>query len=156
MRPQRRFPLKSKRRLRSLRQRSTKLRFPNRTNLKPRTPQTHVQNMLPRYPIALRKNRPQALVPINNVPKRSFQRSNIKQTAQPYRQRDRVPGTTSFQTLQKPQPPLRKRQRNFRRTHNRTQRWPRYSPIPKPLNQQPNRRRLKQAADRNLNVKART
>src|SRR5262252_2426366 len=155
MRAQRRIPLKIKRRLRSLRQRPPKLPFANRTNHKPRTRQTHVQNMLPRYPIALRKNRPQALVPLNHVPKRSFQRSNIKKTAQPYRQRDRVARTTSFQPLQKPQPPLRKRQRNFRRTQNRTQRRPRYSPIPKPLNQQRHRRRFKKAADRNLNIKAR-
>jgi hypothetical protein len=110
---------------------------------------------LPRYSISLRKHRPQALVPLNNVPKRSFQRSNIKKTAQPYPQRDRVARSPTFQTLQKPQPTLRKRQRNFRRTLNRTQRWPRNAPIPKPLNQQRNRRRLKQAADRYLNVKAR-
>jgi hypothetical protein len=94
-------------------------------------------------------------VPINYVPKRSFQRSNIKKTPQPYRQRDRVARATTFQPLQKPQPTLRKRQRNFRRTLNRTQRRPRNSPIPKPLNQQRNRRRLKQAADRYLNIKAR-
>jgi hypothetical protein len=111
--------------------------------------------MLPRYAIALRKYRPQALVPLNYVPKRSFQRSNIKKTPQPYRQRDRVARTPTFQPLQKPQPTLRKRQRNFRRSQNRTQRRPRNSPIPKPINQQRHRRSFKQAADRNLNIKAR-
>src|SRR5262249_62157966 len=115
-------------------------------------PQTHVQTLLPRYPLPPRKTRPQALVPLNHAPNRSFQRSNIKKPAQPYRQRDRVARTTSFQPLQKPQPPLRKRQRNFRRTQNRTQRRPRYSPIPKPLNQQRQRRRFKNAADRDLNI----
>src|SRR5262245_2568093 len=155
MRAQRRIPLKSKRRLRSLRQRPPKLPFAYLTNHKPRTRQTPDQNMLPRYSISLWKYRPQAPVPINNVPKRSFQRTNIKKTPQPYRQRDRVARTSTLQPLQKPQPTLRKRQRNFRRTQNRTQRWPRNSPIPKPLNQQRHRRRLKQAADRNLNFKAR-
>src|SRR5262249_48434585 len=81
----------------------------------------HVQNLLPRYPITLRKHRPQALVPLDNVPKRSFQRPNIQITTQPNRQRDRVPRTTTFQPLQKPQPTLRKRQRNFRRTLNSPQ-----------------------------------
>src|SRR5215469_14971725 len=155
MRPQRRFTLKIKRSLRRLRQRSPKLPFAYNTNRNPRTRQTPVQNNLPRYPIALRKYRPQALVPLNYVPKRSFQRSNIKKTPQPYRQRDRVARTTSFQPLQKPQPTLRKRQRNFRRTQNRTQRRTRNSPIPKPINQQCHRRRFKQAADRYLNIKAR-
>jgi hypothetical protein len=116
MRSQRSIPLKIKRRLRSLRQRSPKLPFAYLTNQKPRTRQTHVQYMLPRYSIALRKYRPQALVPLNNVPKRCFQRTNVKKTPQPYRQRDRVAGTPTLQPLQKPQPTLRKRQRNFRRT----------------------------------------
>src|SRR5919197_779415 len=144
MRAQRRFARKIKRRLRRLRQRRPKLPFPHRTYRKPRTRQTHVQNNLPRYPVSL-----------NNVPKRSLQRTNIKKTAQPYRKRDRVPRPTPFQPLQKPQPTLRKRQRNFRRTHNSTQRRTRLSPSLKPLNQQSNRRRFKQAADRNLDFKAR-
>jgi uncharacterized membrane protein YccC len=110
---------------------------------------------LPRYSISLRKHRPQALVPLNNVPKRSFQRANIDKATQPNRKRDRVPRTTTFKTLQKPQPTLRKRQRHFRRTNNRAQRRPRISHTPKPLNKQRNRRSLKQTADRYLNFKAR-
>src|SRR6478672_8545813 len=155
MRTQRQIALKSKGSLRRSRQRPAKLPFPHPTHRKPRTRQTPVQNQLPRNPISLRKHRPQALVPINNVPKRSLQRSNIEKTAQPYRQRDRVPRPPAFQPLQKPQPTLRKRQRNFPRTHNRTQRRTRNTTIPKPLNQQCYRRRFKQAADRYLNFKAR-
>jgi hypothetical protein len=98
---------------------------------------------LPRNSITLRKYRPQALVPLNNVPKRSFQRTNIEKATQPNRQRDRVAGTTAFQPLQKPQPTLRKRQRNFRRTQNRTQRRSRNTAIPKPTNKQSYRRRFK-------------
>jgi hypothetical protein len=155
MRAQRNISLKIKRCLRRSRQRSPKLPLANLTNRKPRTRLNPLQYQLPRNPFSLRKHRPQALVPLNNVPKRSFQRSNIKKTPQPYRQRDRVARSPAFQPLQKPQPTLRKRQRYFRRTLNRTQRWTRNSSIPKPLNQQRNRRRFKQAADRYLNIKAR-
>src|SRR5919204_510536 len=125
MRAQRHITLKIKPSLRRLRQRFPKLPFANLTNRKPRTRLKPLQNQLPRNPISLRKHRPQALVPFNHVPKRSFQRANIKQTPQPYRQRDRVARSPTFQPLQKPQPTLRKRQRNFRRTLNRTQRRPR-------------------------------
>src|SRR5215510_5942911 len=155
MRAKRQIARKIKPSLRRPRQRTAKLPFPHRTYRKPRTRQTHVQNLLPRYPITLRKHRPQALVPLDNVPKRSFQRPNIQITTQPNRQRDRVPRTTTFQPLQKPQPTLRKRQRNFRRTLNSPQRRARNSSIPKPLNKQRHRRRFKQAADRYLNFKAR-
>src|SRR4051794_9487904 len=155
MPPKRQIALKIKRRLRRPRQRPAKLPFPHRAYRKPRTRQTHVQYLLPRYSISLRKHRPQALVPLNNVPKRSFQRANIDKATQPNRKRDRVPRTTTFKTLQKPQPTLRKRQRHFRRTNNRAQRRPRISHTPKPLNKQRNRRSLKQTADRYLNFKAR-
>jgi hypothetical protein len=143
MRTQRRIALKIKPSLRRLRQRPAKLPLANRKHRKPRTRQTRVQNQLPRNSITLRKYRPQALVPLNNVPKRSFQRTHIEKTTQPNRQRDRVPGPTAFQPLQKPQPTLRKRQRNFRRTQNRTQRRSRNTPIPKPTNKQSYRRRFK-------------
>src|SRR5919197_2927795 len=155
MRPQRHITLKIKRSLRRSRQRYPKLPLANLTNQKPRTRLKPLQYQLPRNPVSLRKHRPQALVTINNVPKRSFQRSNSKKTPHPARKRDRVARSPSFQPLQKPQPPLRKRQRYFRRTLNRTQRRTRISPSPKPLNQQRNRRRFKQAADRYLNIKAR-
>src|SRR6476660_6582102 len=134
MRPKRQIARKIKRRLPRSRQRPAKLPFAHRAYRKPRTRQTHVQYLLPRYSISLRKHRPQALVPLNNVPKRSFQRANIDKATQPN---------------------LRKRQRHFRRTNNRAQRRPRISHTPKPLNKQRNRRSLKQTADRYLNFKAR-
>src|SRR5215475_11596575 len=152
---QRRFPRKIKRCLRRLPQRPAKLPFAHHANRKPRTRQTRGQYLLPRNSIALRKHRPQALVPLNNVPKRRFQRPHVKKTIQPNRQRDRVARSPTLQPLQKPQPTLRKRQRNFRRTLNRAQRRTRQTSFPKPLNQQRHRRRFKQAADRNLNIEAR-
>src|ERR671937_707416 len=57
--------------------------------------------------------------------------------------------------IQKPQPTLRIRQRNFRRTRNRTQPRTCRSPLAQTTRKRQNRRRLKQAADRHLNIKAR-
>src|SRR4029434_606493 len=84
-----------------------------------------------------------------------FQRRHIQLATQPNRQRDRVVRTPALKTLQKPQPTLRIRQRHFRRTRNRTQPRPRYSPLAQPTRKRRNRRRLKQAADRQLDIKAR-
>src|SRR5262249_57324240 len=67
-----------------------------------------------------------------------------------------VPPDVPPQPLQKPQPALPIRQRHLASTHNRSQRRTRRSRIPQPLNQPSYRRRLEQAADRNLNIKART
>src|SRR5512132_3931777 len=114
----------------------------------------HKQKHVPRHPIALRKHRAQALVPRNHIPQRSFQRRDIQVTAQPYRQRDRVVRTPTLKTLQKPQPTLRIRQRHFRRARNRTQPRSPNSPLAQPPRKRPDRRRLKQAADRYLNIKA--
>src|SRR5262249_36664738 len=133
-----------------------KLRFsqsaPQTSN---RTP-SRFENLLARYPVTLRKDRAKALAPLNNIPKRSFQRRNIQRTTQPNRQRHRVGRTTSLQPLQKPQPTLRKRQRNFRRTSNRAQRRTTRPRFPQTLHKPTNRPRFKQAADRNLNTKARS
>src|ERR1700745_3217900 len=151
MRPKRQIARKIKRRLARSRQRPAKLPFAYRAYRKPRTRQTHVQYLLPRYSISLRKHRPQALVPLNNVPKRSFQRANIDITTQPNRKRDRVPRTTTFQPLQKPQPTLRKRQRHFRRTNNGAQRRARISHTPKPLNKHDHDRSPNKTSNRYLN-----
>src|SRR5204863_5685 len=82
-----------------------------------------------------------ALVPLNNIPKRSFQRRNIQLPAQPNRQRHRVGRTAPLQPLQEPQPPLRKRQRHLRRTITRTQRCPTHPRVPHTLHTPTNRPR---------------
>src|SRR5262249_48508635 len=74
----------------------------------------------------------------------------------PTPQRHRVGRTTPLQPPQKPQPTLRKRQRNFRRTSNRAQRRTTRPRFPQTLHKPTNRPRFKQAADRNLNIKARS
>src|SRR5262249_26431538 len=109
-------------------QRSPSPPSPSRLYKKPRT--SPRQYLLPRHPITLREHRAKALVPLNNVTKRSFQSQNVQLTAKPYRQRDRVVRTPSFQPIQKPQPKLRIRQRQFRRPLNRTQRRSRDLPAP--------------------------
>src|SRR5439155_21149836 len=76
--------------------------------------------------------------------------------AQPNRQRHRVGRAAPLQPLQEPQPPLRKRQRHLRRTLDRTQRCPTHPRVPQTLHKPTNRPRPKHAADRYLNIKART
>src|SRR5262249_44024709 len=142
--------------LRRSRQRSRKLPFAHPTYRKPNARRSNSQNLLPRNPKPLREDRAQALVPLNNIPKRSFQRPNIQLAAKPNRQRDRVPPPAAPQPLKNPQPPLPIRHRPLARTLNRTQRRPRCTRLPQPLNQPRYRRRFKQAADRYLNTKART
>src|SRR5262249_49563696 len=80
---------------------------------------------LPPHPKPLRKDRAQALVARNYIPKRSSQRPHIQLPTKPNRQRDRVAPAAAFQPLQKPQPALPKRQRHLRWTLERTQRRPR-------------------------------
>src|ERR1700751_2989790 len=156
MRPQRHLARKIKPNLRRSRQRSSKLPFAHRAYRKPHAPRSPSQNLLPRNPKPLRKNRAQALVALNDIPKRSFQRLHIQLATKPYRQRDHVAPATAFQPLQKPQPALPIRQRHLARTLNRSQRRTRRIRIPKTLDQPRDRRRFEQAADRNLNIKDRT
>src|SRR5262252_1779179 len=156
MRPQRHLARKIKTSLQRCRQRTTKLPFAHRTNQNPNPPRFNSQNLLPRHPKPLGEDRAQALVALNNIPKRSFQRTHIQPATKPNRQRDHVAPARPPQPLQKPQPALPIRQRHLARTLNRSQRRTRRSRIPQPINQPSHRRRLEQAADRNLNIKART
>src|SRR6266540_7307633 len=154
MRTQWRIALQIKRNARRSRKRCPKLPFAYLPQQKPNPRRTSSQYLLPRNPFPLREDGAQALVPINHIPQRSFQRRDIQITPQPNRQRDRVVRTPTFQPLQKPQPTLRKRQRHFRRTQNRTQRRTRLAALAQPGRKPRNRARLKQAADRYLNIKA--
>src|SRR5262245_9562602 len=152
---QRRITLQIKRNSRRGRQRSAKLPFAHRTHRKPNPRPPRSRNHLPRHPFPLRKHRAQALVPRNIGPQRCFHRRYIHLSAQPYRQRDRVVRSTPLKPLQKPQPTLRIRQRHVRRTRNRTQPRSPNSTLAQPTRKHSYRRRLKQAADRNLDIKAR-
>src|SRR5262249_31814995 len=90
MRAQRHLARKIKSSLRRSRQRPRKLPFAHPTSRKPNAPRFNSQTLLPRNPKPLREDRAQALVPRNNIPKRSFQRPHIQLAAKPNRQRDRV------------------------------------------------------------------
>src|SRR4029077_17085050 len=94
----------------------------------------------------------QALVALNHIPKRRFQRRNVQFTPQPYRQRHRVGRAQSFQPVEEPQPALRIRQRYLARPHNRRHRRTRRLALAKFARQTRNRRRLEQAADRDLHT----
>src|ERR1700745_3046211 len=156
MRSQRHLARKIKTNLQRSRQRSRKLPFAHRTHRKPKPRRTPRKDLLPRNPKPLGEDRAQALVALNDIPKRSFQRPHVQFATKPYRQRDHVAPARTLKTLQKPQPALPIRQRHLARTRNRSQRRTRRIRIPQPLDKPRDRRRLEQAADRDLNIKART
>src|SRR5262245_27192895 len=155
MRAQRNLARKIKPNTRRSRQRTRKLSLAHRRYQKPNPSRRGRKHLLPRHSRTLREDRAQALVPLDNVPQRSLQRRAVQLPAQPNRQRDRVRRTPALQPLQKPQPTLRMRQRNLRRTSLRTQRQSHRTAIPKPPHQSRDRRRLEQAADRHLNSQRR-
>src|SRR2546423_843801 len=145
MRSQRPLARKIKTDLQRSRQRPRKLTFAYRAYRKPPAPRSPSQNLLPRNPKPLRKDRAQALVALNDIPKRSFQRPHVQLATKPDRQRDHVAPAHTLQPLQKPQPTLPIRQRHLARTLNRSQRRTRRIRIPKTLDQPRYRRRLEQA-----------
>src|SRR5262245_947202 len=155
MRAQRNLARKIKPDTRRSRQRPGKLSLAHRRCRQHNPSRTGRQNLLPRHSPTLREDRAQALVPLDNVPQRSLQRRTVQLPAQPNRQRDRVRRAPSLQTIQKPQPALRIRQRNLRRTGLHTKRRSNRPAIPKPPHQSRYRRSLEQAADRHLNSQRR-
>src|SRR3954469_2517303 len=155
MHSQRRLARKIKARTRRRRQRPSKRAFAHRRNRKPGTRRSRIQDLLPRNPQRVGEDRAQALVAPNQVANRRLQRSTIQRPPHTQRQRDRVGRARTFQTVQEPQPALRIRQRDLRRTRQRTQRRTRGLRIPQPLHQRLNRRCLEQAADRKLNIQRR-
>ena len=156
MHPQRRLARKIKPRARRRRQRARKGGLVHRRHRKPRTRRSRIQDHLPRNPERVREDRAQALVALNQVAQRRLQRSAIQLPTHPQRQRDRVGRARAFQPVQEPQPALRIRQRDLRRPRLRPQRRTRNLRIPQPPHQRLNRRRLEQAADRNLDIQRRT
>src|SRR5712691_10528410 len=157
MRPQRRLHAKVEPSPRRPRQRRAQPSLAHRRNHQPRPRRVSRQDLLPRNPQPVREHRAQALVPLNQVPKRTFQRRRIERPKKPDRQRDRVGRAPPFQTVQEPQPTLRKRQRDLPRPPISPQPRPRRLSLPpKPCAKPLNRRRFEQAADRNLHIQYRT
>src|SRR5712691_9267530 len=129
MRPQRRLHAKVEPSPRRPRQRRAQPSLAHRPNHQPRPRRVSLQDLLPRNPKPVREHRAQALVPLNQVPKRTFQRRRIERPKKPDRQRDRVGRAPPFQTVQEPQPTLRKRQRDLPRPPTGPQRRPRRRPL---------------------------
>src|ERR1700721_2389104 len=88
MRPQRRLTIERKLRPRSSCQHPRKLFFPHLHDRKRRPHPARVADLLPRYPVALRKHRAQALVPLHHIPERSLQRPHIQLPRKPHRTRN--------------------------------------------------------------------
>src|SRR5207248_2978693 len=128
MRAQRHVARKIKSHMRRSRQCIRQARLAHLRAHEPRPCRVSSQDLLARNPKPLREDRAQALVPLDNVAQRRLQRRNVQITAQPQRQRDRVGRAATLQPIQKPQPPLRIRQRDLRRTRNPPQRRTRCLP----------------------------
>src|SRR3954452_25382883 len=155
MHTQRRLARKIKARTRRRGQRSRKRGFAHRRYRKPRPRRLRIQDLLARNPERVGEDRAQALVTPTADTNRRPPRTSVQPPPRPQRQRDRVGRARTFQTVQEPQPPLRIRQRDLRRTRQRAQRRTRSLRIPQPLHQRLNRRSLEQAADRKLNIQRR-
>src|ERR1700726_383731 len=160
MRPQRRLRAKIKALTRRTPQRPRKRRLAHRRDHKPRPHRARRKDLLMRNSLPLREDRAQALVALHHIPQPSLQRRHIQRAFQPHRHRDRVGRalvtfTLAFQPMQKPQPPLRIRQRDLARPLNRTKRRTRCRRLAQPARQSLHRGRLEQAADRYLRFQAR-
>src|SRR4249920_946322 len=160
MRPQRRLRAQIKALTRRTPQRPRKRRLAHRRDHKPRPHRARRKDLLMRNTLALREDRAQALVALHHIPQPSLQRRHIQRSFQPHRHRDRVGRalvtfTLAFQPMQKPQPPLRIRQRDLARPRNRTKRRTRCRRLAQPGRQSLHRGRLEQAADRYLRIQAR-
>src|SRR4029453_8177972 len=129
MPPQRHLARKIKSAPRRRSQRLGQVRLAPPPPQQPRTRRSSSQDLLPRHAQSLRIDRAQALVPLNNIPKRRLQRRNTQIPAQPNRQRDRVGAAPPFQPGQKPQPTLRIRQRDLQRPRKAPQRCARNLPF---------------------------
>src|SRR6202023_3418893 len=155
MRPQRWLTIERKLRPRSSCQHPRKLCFPHLHDRKRRPHRARVADLLPRYPVALRKHRAQALVPLHHIAERSLQRSHIQLPRKPHRHRNDVARAVPLQPMQEPEPMLRIRQRDLSRTRIRPQGSAPGLRMSQMLRQPRNRGRLKQRPDRDLHIQAR-
>ncbi len=187
MRPQRQFARQIEPTPRRSRQRSRQIGFSKRRDRKRRPRSSRIQDRLPRHPKPLREYRAQALVPHNKIAQRTLQRRTVEPAHKPHRKRDHIrPAATRgaasrkpairmpairaaasgaidnavrgcLQPVQEPQPALRIRQRNLRRTQLRQKRRPqRTLRRREPARKLQHARRLEQAADRYLHRQRRT
>ena len=88
------------------------------------------QYPLVRYTHDLGEHGAQALVPRHQIAERKLQCSDIEIARQAHRQRNRVGCARTFEAIEKPQPPLRERQRHLGGTRKRPQRLARPTAIP--------------------------
>src|SRR5262249_57408094 len=86
---------------------------------------------------------------------RLSRRGNFLPPPDPTPRRQPIARPTPSQPVKNPQPPLPIRQRDLTRTQNRPYRRARLAPLRQPPRQRRNARRLKQRADRKLDIKAR-
>src|SRR5215203_1613513 len=129
-----------------------KTSFGNQLHIQSQSCRARLKNLLAGHTKPVREDGAQALVPFYQVAKSRLQRITVEQARKPQRHRHRVDRARPLQTIQEPQPTLRKRQRYLRRPRNRQQRWTCRLRFRKSLRQRLNSGSFKQAADRNLNI----
>src|SRR5580765_5332664 len=119
-------------------------------HLHPKPALLHPQDLLSRLPPFLHKDRSQTLVPLHHVSQPRLQRLPLQLPFHPQRQRYVVDPALALQPIQKPQPPLRIRQRYFLRPlHPPHPTSSRFRPH-QLLRQLFHRRRLENQSDRHL------
>src|SRR3954452_25234409 len=111
MRPNRKLSSYVKATARRRRQSCRNIGFAHSLSTKRQLGRARRNDLLARNPEPLRKNRPQALVTSHHVPQRKLQPPPVHRPPQLPRHRHRIGGPLSLQTIQNPQPPLRKRKR---------------------------------------------
>ena len=124
----------------------------DRLHHQPRPRRRGIHNVLARHPAGVGEQRAQALVPRHQIAERCLQGRNVERALETQRRRNRIGRAWAFQAVEEPQPTLRKRQRDLRRSRLCNQRGPcRRRPV-QPAHQALHGRRLEQAADRHLHA----
>ena len=156
MRPQGRLGRKIEAVARRRGERLRKSLLADRHHLQPRPRRGRLQDQLAGHAQRIGEDGAQALVAFHQVSQRRFQRRTIERTRKPQRERDVIGCAAPLQTVEEPQPTLRKRERDLGRTRLVHQRGPRRLRLGKTLGQTLHGRGLEQAADRNFHIQGDT
>src|ERR687898_890573 len=88
-----------------------KTSFGNQLHIQSQSCRARLKNLLAGHTKPVRQDRAQALVPFYQVTKSRLQRTTVEQARKAQRHRHRVKRARPLQTIQEPQPTLRKRKR---------------------------------------------
>ena len=129
-----------------------KLSLGRALHLKHRSRRRGFEDQLARHAERVRKDGAQALVTLDQVAQRSFQRRLVERAREPQGKRNRVGRAPTFQAIEEPQPALRKRQRKLGRTGTPMQRRPGRLAVVQALGQRLHGRGFEQRPDGDLDI----